>query len=146
MTAWWWQWGWTRSLPSEPWTRGGVQSSSVSSSATVRTADATSRAPGCPGSSSTRSERSVAVQLGSSPTTVCPARTYGSRIATVRRSFSLAAVSCPVEISVSPQQACSPVDCPITSTSHPAASSTVRASAGISGERASEKESTHSTT
>ncbi len=114
----------------------------VTNSATVFTEWASSTARGSSARSSTRSERSVAMQLGSMPTTVLPSLTCGSRTSSVLRSRALAAVSWPVETRVRPQQAPGPA----ISTSQPAAKRTSRASRGMSGSMASEKESTQSTT
>src|SRR5699024_4562170 len=139
MMAYWWQCGCTNNLLSS-W--GGSQSSVVSSSATVLTCLDTACAAGSLGRSSTRSERNVAVQLGSRPTIVYPSSTYGASTSTVLVSFCLAAVSWPVVTRVRPQQM--PGSAIVTS--QPAASSTVMASRAISGDKLSVDESTHSTT
>lgn len=121
---------------------GGRQSMSVRNSAMVFTELASSAALGSSGRSCCKSDRSVAVQLGSRPMTVRPLRTWGMSWSRVARRVALARCSWPVDMSVSPQQAPGPASW----MSQPAAVSTSRASWATPGARASEKESTQSKT
>lgn len=98
----WWQCGCAAArLPAR--SGGRYPSVSASCSASVRTEAATSEASGSSGSRWRASLRSTAVHEGSSPTSGVPVLAGSASAATVRRSWTRAASSCPVEMSVSPQ-------------------------------------------
>src|SRR5262249_57721154 len=95
-----------------------------------------------PASSSGRSVRSAAVQLGSSPTTGTPAVAYGARIRAVRRNTRRAIPSWPVLTQVSPQQ----TGRGGSSTAYPAARSTRTAATATCGSKYRVNVSGNSTT